>query len=60
MAAIQSSSNHCGGPHPVIMYTAELDPSPGIAAYRVTNPSIMAVCPVRASLDVSIIQIPHG
>lgn len=30
----------------------ELDLSPGIAGYRISNPSIMAAVPIRASLDV--------
>lgn len=30
----------------------ELELSPGIAGYRISNPSIFATCPLRASLDV--------
>ncbi len=50
-----SSSTHhfCSGHHTVPIYNPELDLSPGIAGYRISNPSIMAVCPIRASLDVS-------
>ena len=48
-----SSNNHCCGHHPVLVYDSELELSPGIAGYRLTNPSIMAIAPIRASLDVS-------
>ena len=48
-----SSNTHCCGHHPVLVYDSELDLSPGIAGYRLTNPSIMAIAPIRASLDVS-------
>ncbi|XP_072037866.1 kynureninase-like [Amphiura filiformis] len=30
----------------------EMELSPGISGYRISNPSIMAVCPIRASLDI--------